>query len=809
MSSSTILLLPLPISIERTKQGVEALKAPAKEDESRTLECGCGGGGQYNLKASTEKLQQIQLWPTNQTSLLELGQALVLTSLALSPVSGGLDCSCEDNSRKIHILKFGFRSIFEDSEFFISKMAKLSCFSAIVRGKKVKGDESTRSGELRKAIETLHVRLQQQPVKSLERDGKSKPETLGVLIPYGVEKKYSSPSSGNTRSPKSPIGCVEAVEAAAYEGEYEHEESPIARGNSFNDHSDLQLDEANSGEVTPSRKLDLSEPDSSTRSVDRVQSGHLSDPGVGKAEFWASPKLTRSCSNLETHKQVVKEMSSKMPALKSPSFEELQEMADSVRKDVDPGSPGSVLSHYSADRVMLKKHSSSQVLPSRSRKLWWKLFLWSHRNLHRTRDAKPKTLSPISVNKQGGYSSDTLEPNRAMQFGKTESPLSYGGQSLDKGKNIVDDNKSWGGFHIGALDLWPQNQWVAFSTEPSSSSRVQEWVKDLRIQTSIENNEDDHEGIVSPQTPPTPKTPKSPMTPETARSKSATYFSRGLEEDTLHANTVIQSLNSSSTVAHISGMGMKAIPNISCFCSLRSVNLSNNFIANITPGLLPKSLHTLDLSKNRLSTTEGLRDLTRLRVLDLSYNRISRIGRGLSSCSVLKELYLTGNKISDVEGLHRLLKLTVLDLSFNKITTTKALGQLVANYNSLQAMNLLGNPIQNNIGDEQLRKTVCSLLPKLVYLNKQSIKPQRARGVVTDSVAKAALGNKGWNPRRKSSKKLSQRSASFKNTHALPSKKSSSFPTHGHNTGASVVQQNLSKTKSMVRVSSELPSSSH
>lgn len=34
----------------------------------------------------------------------------------------------------------------------------------------------------------------------------------------------------------------------------------------------------------------------------------------------------------------------------------------------------------SADKVMLKKHSSSQVLSSRSRKLWWKLFLWSHRS---------------------------------------------------------------------------------------------------------------------------------------------------------------------------------------------------------------------------------------------------------------------------------------------------------------------------------------------------------------------------------------------------------------------------------------------
>lgn len=113
---------------------------------------------------------------------------------------------------------------------------------------------------------------------------------------------------------------------------------------------------------------------------------------------------------------------------------------------------------------------------------------------------------------------------------------------------------------------------------------------------------------------------------------------------------------------------------------------------------------------------------------------------GLSNCTIIKELYLAGNKISDVEGLHRLLKLTVLDLSFNKITTTKALGQLVANYNSLQALNLLGNPIQSNISDDQLRKAVYGLLSELVYLNKQPIKPQRAREVLTDSVARAALG---------------------------------------------------------------------
>lgn len=126
---------------------------------------------------------------------------------------------------------------------------------------------------------------------------------------------------------------------------------------------------------------------------------------------------------------------------------------------------------------------------------------------------------------------------------------------------------------------------------------------------------------------------------------------------------------------------------------------------------------------------------------------------GLSNCTLVKELYLAGNKISTVEGLHRLLKLTVLDLSFNKITTAKALGQLVANYSSLIAVNLLGNPIQSNMSEDLLRKTLCSLLPKLALLNKQPINPQKAREIRVDSNAKAALGSSGWSSRRKPMRK--------------------------------------------------------
>lgn len=130
-------------------------------------------------------------------------------------------------------------------------------------------------------------------------------------------------------------------------------------------------------------------------------------------------------------------------------------------------------------------------------------------------------------------------------------------------------------------------------------------------------------------------------------------------------------------------------------------------------------------------------------------------GSGLSNCTAIRELYLAGNKISDVEGLHRLLKLAVLDLSFNKITTAKALGQLVANYHSLLALNLVGNPVQANVGDDALRRAVTGLLPSLAYLNKQPVKPQRStREVATDSIARAALGGSG--SRKKTSRRLTQ-----------------------------------------------------
>ncbi|CAN6288341.1 unnamed protein product [Urochloa humidicola] len=463
-------------------------------------------------------------------------------------------------------------------------------------------------------------------------------------------------------------------------------------------------------------------------------------PLAGDAE--PSPKLKRSCSNIETKR----EAAPAMPARRSRSYGDLGTLsggggglaAEATPHGAAPaeGSPASVRTSRTADRVMLKKRSSSQVLPSRSRKLWWRLFLWSHRNLHRPARPAAEACSPEDRRHGGGYTSDTLE--------------------VDGRKNkrvMVDDSPP------------VPNQWVAFSADNSLHDRVSAWVCSIENEPPfrIAEEEEDEAEYDGGDDGDGERAAARPRPLELGESSSGKNHGGGRSkrcaaaDEVVQANTIVQSLNAFSSVAHISGMGLKVMPMIAPFSSLRAVNLSSNFIVHISPGSLPKGLHSLDLSRNKIANIEGLRELTKLRVLNLSYNRISRIGHGLSNCTAIRELYLAGNKMSDVEGLHRLLKLAVLDLSFNKVTTAKALGQLVANYHSLLALNLVGNPVQANVGDDALRRAVTGLLPNLAYLNKQPVKPQRSAREATDTVARAALAGGSGSAARSLRKKQASR----------------------------------------------------
>lgn len=629
---------------------------------------------------------------------------------------------------------------------------------------KIMDPESPSKGEAKKVTrENENKHENKSPIRN--DNSQSNPQTCDTVS--GRENEASSPKE------------------VAYENENEHEnKSPIRSDNS---QSNLQTcntisgskNESSSSEVVNEHSM---EKNTNVEGIDFIQHGHTGDPGMDGKGRCSSQGLRRTCSSLE-RREVLKIIAYELPPPKSQTFEELQELAEKVKEDVgSPCSRSSALSLCSADKVMLKKHSYSQILPSRSRKIWWKLFLWSHRNLQKPSSAKIKVAQVPSPGQLGGYSSDTVEPDQVKELSKLESSSSSSAGCSYKDNHEDSDAQICDGFKLRVSGSWTQNQWAAFSGETSPLKRVDDWVNEhFEIQCSAEEENDDKDIIFPP-----------PAEISGPTAKGTTHLSShskvNLSKELLHANSVIQTLNSSSTVAHISGMGLRIVPMISQFSTLRSVNLSNNYIVQVTPGSLPKGLYFLDLSRNKICNIEGLRELTRLRVLDLSYNRISRLGHGVANCKLLKELYLAGNKISEVEGLHRLHKVTVLDLSFNRITTKKAMGQIVANYGSLLSLNLLGNPIQKNLSDDQLRKAICGLLPKLASLNKQPVNLQKPREVRKDIVAKTTFRSNSLSVHRRLSKNAGQ------NGERLTSSKSS----------LGIVQRSRTKLKSPMNKQSSL-----
>ncbi|KAG6540815.1 hypothetical protein Mapa_017792 [Marchantia paleacea] len=526
-----------------------------------------------------------------------------------------------------------------------------------------------------------------------------------------------------------------------------------------------------------------------------MASGHVSDPGVYPkclASSCSSPMLN-GCEAAEKQKQQNlagdgdrdRRNQDNISVLSGPqtpglSYESGSSTTGEVRDGAclaPGGSPNSEAAYqYNAEHAIFKFGVSSEALEAHKRKPWWKVFLVSHRNIHR--ETRGDALGPLTEGDAGrslsplnGYVSDVEDRSgRSSPSNKNEgvSDGDNGGGSEKVGtllRNSFSEQdlyrQSSGGGHestsggdVGLVSTPEKGKpsitarrWDAF-TEKTGLSRVEEWVSNVHplAPTLDEDQMETQGGEIVPESPTAPAAAfftqlgeESPFNDQ--EEKHGIVRGEGvLDADAEMARRVVRSVNPLSTVAHFSGVGLKVIPSLGIFSSLKTLNLSANSFVRITPGCLPKSLHTLDLSRNQIVVIEGLRELTRLRALNLSFNRITRIGNGLSNCMSLKELYLSGNKISELEGLHRLSKLSVLDLSFNKVTTTKSLGQLAANYKSLQALNLLGNPVQSNLGDDHMRRMITGVCPQILYLNKQPLKTVSNRDAVDNNVARAALG---------------------------------------------------------------------
>jgi len=430
-----------------------------------------------------------------------------------------------------------------------------------------------------------------QNVKIIDPEGPIEREAEETTYENENDHKNKSPTKSHTpQSNLQPCDTAsdrENESSSSKEVTFENENEPENKSSISNDNSQSNLQTCNTiyGKENESSSPQVfnehpEEKNTNVEGINIVQNGHVSDPGMDGKEQCSSQELQRTCSSLET-REVLKAIVYELPPSKSQTFEGLRELAEKVKEDVGfPCSQSCALSHYSADKVMLRKHSYSQILPSRSRKIWWKLFLWSHRNLQRPSSAKTKVVQLHSPSQLGGYSSDTIEPCQVQDLNKLESSSSSSAGCSHKSNHEDNDAQVCDGLKIGVTGLWPQNQWAAFSGEMSPLKRVDDWVNEhLEVQSTTSSEEHDTKDIIVP--PPEVSGPKAKGT-----TRLSPHSKVNLSKQLQHANSVMQTLNSSSTVAHISGMGLRIVPMISEFATLRSVNLSNNSIGTLHPQII-------------------------------------------------------------------------------------------------------------------------------------------------------------------------------------------------------------------------------
>lgn len=79
------------------------------------------------------------------------------------------------------------------------------------------------------------------------------------------------------------------------------------------------------------------------------------------------------------------------------------------------------------------------------------------------------------------------------------------------------------------------------------------------------------------------------------------------------------------------------------------------------------TLCKLELYDNQLIKISGLDMMSRLTILDISFNSIRDMSPVQAVAATLEELYIAQNKIRSISGLKGMHKLRILDLGANRI----------------------------------------------------------------------------------------------------------------------------------------------
>ena len=169
----------------------------------------------------------------------------------------------------------------------------------------------------------------------------------------------------------------------------------------------------------------------------------------------------------------------------------------------------------------------------------------------------------------------------------------------------------------------------------------------------------------------------------------------------------------------------RAVAGLDAFTGVTALHLENNRIGpTLGDGLQTmRKLSVLHLSGNALTSVDDAQLARRhpsLVSVSLAGNRVERVANGAFPNS-LRQLTLAKNRLRDasaIEALTRLPTLETLDLSENELAADaddSVLGVL-AEFPSLRALNLRGNPLVSSLGLDY-RRALVSALPYLTCLD--------------------------------------------------------------------------------------------
>eukprot|EP00794_Sanderia_malayensis_P009067 gene9067-10035_t len=139
--------------------------------------------------------------------------------------------------------------------------------------------------------------------------------------------------------------------------------------------------------------------------------------------------------------------------------------------------------------------------------------------------------------------------------------------------------------------------------------------------------------------------------------------------------------------------------------------------AEICHMVIESFLQEVDFSNNCLSSLNGLKNLPKLTILNVSCNNFKDL-RSLSSSRSLQQIDISGNTLTDLQHIaQQFPNLEALSVANNKISSPKQL-EILSCLKGLKELSLDGNPIKKQVeAESNWNKKLHDTLPQLEFLD--------------------------------------------------------------------------------------------